>query len=175
MTVVTVPGYENSGPEHWQSLWEAANPSFVRVEQADWFAPRREAWVKTLDATVAAQPGPVVLVAHSLGCATVAHWAATRPEVPVRAALLVAPADVDNAGIGELSTFAPMPLGRLPFPSIVVASSDDPWVTVERSRLFADAWGARFVDAGAHGHLNSASGIGDWPVGFELLTELLAG
>ena len=87
-------------------------------------------------------------------------------------ALLVAPVDIDNAGLDAIATFASVPLAPLPFPSIVVASTDDPWATLERARRLADTWGSDFVDAGPLGHLNSASGVGDWPAGREILKGL---
>ncbi len=172
-TVLLVPGYENSGPEHWQSLWQQQDHGLRRVEQADWDNPLLGDWVETLDKAVAACPGPVVLVAHSLGCITVAHWAAAHTG-DVRAALLVAPADIDTADIPELVNFRPVPLRPLPFPSTVVSSSDDPWCSPARSRLFADSWGSRLVDVGPFGHLNSASGLSDWPQGKALLADLTA-
>ncbi|MCC9308221.1 alpha/beta hydrolase [Kitasatospora sp. RB6PN24] len=170
---LVLPGYEGSGPQHWQSHWEAADPAFQRVEQADWDHPRLGEWVDVLDAAVAAQEQPVVLVAHSLGCILVAHWAARRAGAAVAGAFLVAPADIEGAGVAELAGFCPIPLKPLPFPALVVASSDDPWCSLDRSRRFADAWGARLVVAGAHGHLNSASELGDWEYGRELLGRLL--
>lgn len=170
-SILLLPGYQNSGPEHWQSAWEREDATLLRVEQADWDNPRLDEWVAALDAAVAAQPGPVVLAAHSLGCITVAHWAATHDR-PVLGALLVAPADIDTADVAELRNFRPVPLSALPFPSTVVASSDDPWCSPERSRQFAAAWGSRFVEIGAHGHINSASGMGSWPEGRALLDEL---
>jgi predicted alpha/beta hydrolase family esterase len=169
--VLVLPGYQNSGPEHWQSRWELAGPAMRRVEQADWDRPELADWVAELDRAVTAEAGPVVLVAHSLGCITVAHWAA-RYDRPVLGALLVAPADIDTADVPELVNFRPVPLAPLPFPATVVASTDDPWCSPERSRAFAAAWGARLEFAGAHGHLNSESGLGDWPFGRRLLAEL---
>ncbi|MFF3286114.1 RBBP9/YdeN family alpha/beta hydrolase [Streptomyces sp. NPDC003023] len=175
---LVLPGYQGSGPEHWQSRWEAADPAFRRVEQADWDHPVLDDWLETLDRATAAQQGPVVLVAHSLGCVLVAHWAAERAErarqsgQAVIGALLVAPADIERAGVAELENFCPVPLKALPFPSIVVAASDDPWCTPERARHFADAWDARLVEAGPLGHINSDSGLGDWPAGRELLAQL---
>ncbi|MFB6890426.1 RBBP9/YdeN family alpha/beta hydrolase [Kitasatospora sp. NPDC056327] len=177
-THLVLPGYQSSGPAHWQSRWEAADPaSFVRVEQADWDFPDPEDWVARLDAAVAAAAadGPVVLVAHSLGCVTVARWAAGAPAgrtAAVRGALLVAPADIDRADVPALLGFRPVALARLPFPAVVVSSTDDPWVTPDRARHFAGAWGARHVEPGAFGHLNSDSGLGDWPLGRELLAGL---
>ncbi|MEV6466438.1 alpha/beta fold hydrolase [Kitasatospora sp. NPDC051702] len=177
-TYLVLPGYQNSGPEHWQSRWEAAEPeSFRRVVQADWDRPDPQDWVARVDAAVAgaAADGAVVLVAHSLGCIAVARWAATAPAArtsAVRGALLVAPADIDTADVPELVGFRPVALAPIPFPSVVVASSDDPWAAPERARQFARAWGARYVEPGAFGHLNSESGLGDRPEGRELLAQL---
>jgi hypothetical protein len=170
--VLILPGLYNSGPDHWQSRWEAAHPAFRRVEQDDWERPRCEDWVARLDAAVRAASDPV-LVAHSSSCVLVARWAATRSAGRARAALLVAPSDSEAPSYPVGPTgFAPMPLGRLPFPSVVVASTDDPYVAIERAREFARAWGSRLVIIGAAGHINGQSGLGDWPAGFALLEEL---
>jgi hypothetical protein len=139
--------------------------------QDDWERPRCADWVARLDAAVAATPA--VLVAHSSACALIAHWAGASGSRHVRAALLVAPSDPEAASYPAGPTgFAPMPLRPLPFQSIVVTSTDDPFVTVERARMFADAWRSRFVSVGAAGHINSQSDLGDWPAGFTLLQEL---
>jgi predicted alpha/beta hydrolase family esterase len=129
-----------------------------------------------LEQAVRVASGRVVLVAHSLGCALVAHWARTGSTERVRAAFLVAPADVDRVReeLPEVASFAPVPLARLPFASMVVASTSDPFVTPARSRAMAAAWGARLVDVGDAGHLNAEAGIGDWLTGHRLLDELLA-
>lgn len=171
--VLIVPGLGNSGPQHWQSLWQARHADFIRVEQADWENPDFTDWLARLDAAIAACPAPPVLVAHSLSCALVAHWIARHGGV-LKAALLVAPADVDSDAHTPPETrgFRPMPLARFSCPAIVVASSDDPYVDLPRARGFAAAWGARFVEAGPHGHLNAASALGDWPAGLALLEEL---
>ena len=172
--VLVLPGFHGSGPEHWQTLWAVRHPGFRRVEQADWETPRCRDWVARLDAAVAEHGQRALLVAHSAGCALVAHWVAARRGV-VRGALLVAPSDTERPSFPAGPTgFAPLPLVRLPFPSTVVASADDPYVSLERATLFARAWGSRFVDVGAAGHVNAASGLGDWPAGFELLLELAA-
>jgi predicted alpha/beta hydrolase family esterase len=170
--VLILPGLHTSGPEHWQSYWEREHPNFQRVEQRDWDTPERREWVETLDQAITAEPSPVVLVAHSLACCLVAHWAAAHSG-PVQGALLVAPSDVEAAGFPEGTTgFAPMPMSPLPFPSIVVASTDDEYLTVARAERFAAAWGSRLEVAGALGHINSASGLSSWPAGFALLCEL---
>jgi predicted alpha/beta hydrolase family esterase len=174
--VLVVPGLAGSGPEHWQTRWESRYPRHARVQQRDWCQPDREAWLSALEKEIAAAPEPVVLVAHSLGCALVVHLARRSPALPVRAALLVAPADVDSPDRTppETRCFAPMPLERLPYPTTVVISRDDPFVSFERGCLFADAWGAERVDVGAAGHINAASGLGDWPAGRDCLERLVA-
>ena len=174
-SLLTIPGLWNSGAEHWQSHWERAY-GYRRVVQRDWETPVRAEWVSTLEAAVAATPGPVVLAAHSLGCTLVGYWSATTAHAArVRGALLVAPSDVEAPSYPSGTTgFAPMPRARLPFPAIVVASSDDPYVTVARAADFAAAWGARLVEAGAKGHLNSDSRMGMWPEGHALVEPWLA-
>jgi predicted alpha/beta hydrolase family esterase len=170
--VLILPGLYDSGPEHWQTRWEAEHPAFVRVRQRDWETPDRAEWVATLAAAIASSPEPAVLVAHWAA----AHGGSRAPRVPrVKAALLVAPSDVEAPSYPAGPTgFAPTPLAPLPFSSIVVASTDDVYVSVQRAEHFAAAWGSRFEVVGALGHLNSASGLGSWPQGFALLQELLA-
>jgi predicted alpha/beta hydrolase family esterase len=172
--VITVPGWTGSGPGHWQTLWELRDPLIRRVEQADWNNPVAAAWVARLDEAVRAAPAPPVLVAHSLGCLTVVHWAAATRSARAAGALLVAPPDVERAGAPRpLRSFAPVPMAPLPFPAVVVASRDDPFATVERASGWADAWGAELVDVGQAGHLDTASGVRDWPKGRSLLASLL--
>jgi uncharacterized protein len=172
--VLILPGLYDSGPEHWQTLWEQADPSCVRVVQQDWETPIRQEWVAVLEDAVAAAGPDVVLVAHSTGCALVAFWGAATQRV-VRGALLVAPADPEAMSypIGPTG-WRPLPLRCLPFPSTVVASSNDPYCTLERAQVFADAWGSRFVHIGAAGHINAESGLGAWPQGKALLADLLS-
>ena len=116
-----VPGWQGSPEDHWQSHWQNSLPNSARVEQADWLTPRREDWVAALAEAIAADSTPVILIAHSLGCITVAHWAATAPVQflrQVRGALLVAPADVERPACAPaLRNFAPIPTDLLPFPS----------------------------------------------------------
>lgn len=167
-----VPGWNGSGPEHWQSRWEATLPRAQRVEQTDWRAPERSAWTLRLAQAIDASVRPPLLIAHSLGCITVAHL-----PFPVRqkvaAALLVAPADVERAGApAHLSTFAPVPRAGLGFPSIVVASTNDPYCSIARAQAFAADWGSDLVVLEDAGHINADSGLGDWPQGQRLLASL---
>lgn len=171
--VLILPGRGNSGEKHWQSHWEASNPTFRRVQQQEWHNPDRDDWVEALQAVISEDDRPVVLVAHSLSVSLVTQWAA-RYQGPVKAALLVAPSDVEAADYpAGTRGFIPIPLQRLPFASIVVTSTDDPKVTLARAEQFANAWGARLEIAGAHGHMGAAAELGDWPFGAALLDELI--
>jgi predicted alpha/beta hydrolase family esterase len=168
-----LPGLHNSDPSHWQSRWEVADETMERVIQDDWEAPHCADWVARLDQTLARAGSDILLVAHSAGCALVAHWAVGCQQRQVRGALLVAPSDPEAPSFPAGATgFAPIPLLRLPFPSIVVASSNDPFVTIARAQTFATAWGSEFVRLGEAGHINTASGLGDWHEGLALLRKL---
>jgi hypothetical protein len=176
VTTLILPGLGNSGPEHWQSHWERTDTTCRRVMQAEWDAPHGGDWVETLSQAIRADEQPVVLVAHSSSCALVAHWARSASPTDlarIRGALLVAPSDPEGPAFpaGPVG-FAPVPLARLPFPSVVVASTDDVYVSHEQARAYANAWGSAFVDVGAAGHINAASGLGDWPTGYALLAGL---
>jgi len=171
--ILIIPGLGGSGEHHWQTHLERTRPRAARVHQADWDRPERKAWTETLAAAIEAAPG-AVLVAHSLGCALIAHVVRERPDLQVDAALLVAPADVDaRSSVAEpLHEFAPLPLARLPFRSVVVASSNDPFMAINRAREIAGAWGSNFVNVGRCGHINVASGFGRWSLGEEILDDL---
>ncbi|QVQ28062.1 RBBP9/YdeN family alpha/beta hydrolase [Achromobacter deleyi] len=169
---IIVPGWKNSGPEHWQSRWQQLLPHAQRVEQRDWENPRSVDWISRLAAEVDEARSPVLLIAHSLGCVI----SAALP-VPLRTkvagALLVAPADVERTDAPEcLRGFAPVPRQPLPFQSVVVASDNDPYCTLDRARAFAADWGSRVVVIAGAGHINGDSGLGDWPQGLKLLGAL---
>ena len=168
-SIIIVPGWRDSGPGHWQTLWAERLPQARRVVQDDWHTPTRSAWVARLEETVLEQPGPVVIVAHSLGCITTAHM---KPEVAARVsgALLVAPADPERRAV--LSDFAPVPYAALPYRSILVASSNDPYCPIRLAGAYARAWGSEFVRLQNAGHINVDSGHGEWPLGRALLQSL---
>lgn len=173
MRILNVPGLWNSGPEHWQTFWEAADPAFTRVAQSDWEHPVCDTWVAALDAEIRRSQEPAVLTAHSLGCALVAHWSRECGPGPVVGALLVAPSDVEAAWYpADAVGFAPMPLDQLRFRSIVVASTNDEYVDLARARTFASAWGSDLIELENAGHINGASGFGEWPFGLEVLARL---
>ncbi|USI72345.1 RBBP9/YdeN family alpha/beta hydrolase [Sphingomonas morindae] len=174
---LVLPGLFDSGPDHWQSHWCAARPSCRRVELGQWDHPTPALWVSRLDRAVARSTRPALLIAHSLGCLAVAWWAAEASaarRAKVAGALLVAPPDVDRADAHPLiRAFAPAPAAPLAFPALLVASRDDPYASLARSRAIATAWHAEFVDAGALGHINADSRLGDWPEGRALLDRLI--
>ncbi len=178
-TILLVPGLDNSGPAHWQTHWELQWPNCHRVDMGNWSLPNRNACVNRLNLAIRQTQGPIVLVAHSLGCHAVAWWAALeRPtsQGPVVGALLVAPPEVDNAPSDpRLNAFAPSARGVLPFPSILVSSRDDTYISPDRAYRLASFWGSDHVDAGRLGHINAASDIGDWAAGKSLLMRLLDG
>lgn len=171
--ILIVPGLGSSGPQHWQTLWEQQHPEFVRVEQHNWEMPDCRDWVANLDeAVMQHDPAQVVLVAHSLACIAVAFWA-KQYKRPIKAALLVAPADSEAADFPEGTTgFTPIRLETLPFRSLVVASTTDPYITDARARQLAQAWGSGFVSIGPAGHINTEAGFGEWEEGLELLKRL---
>ena len=171
--VLILPGWHNSGPAHWQSLWESRY-GYTRVEQHSWDAPLRGDWMAQLEQAVLAHD-QVVLVAHSLGCVLVAAWAAhSRNTQRVKAALLVAPGDVERPEMQYmLYSWSPIVRARLPFPSTLVSSRNDPHCSFMRARARPHAWGSRLVDMGACGHITADSHLGDWPQGHALLDELL--
>jgi len=164
--VLVIPGLRGSGPDHWQTKWEQAHPGFTRVTGIDWDRPDLGAWSAHVDAAIRRAPRAVLIVAHSFGCLA-ALKRASRTPAGIAGALLVAPACPERFGFEWLSSGA-----RLPFPSILVASSDDPCIRLDRAQHLASELGSRFVNVGEAGHINAASGYGHWPYGLHLLNKL---
>jgi uncharacterized protein len=178
LTVLILPGLGGAGPEHWQTAWEKAFPSFNRVVQADWDRPVYEEWAVRLSEAVEGSMRPAVLVAHSLGTSLTMRWAFEQPVLArkVAGAFLVAPTDRDrfDAPDSPLRGFGPMIFRKLPFPSLVVASRNDDRVSFERAQAFAAAWGSTLIDAGNLGHMGSAAQLGVWPFGFFWFGQFVA-
>jgi uncharacterized protein len=164
--VLLVPGLGDSGPGHWQSLWQVQNPSFRRVVQDDYEAPALEQWSAAIARAIDAAPAAPIVVAHSFGCLAVVH-AVARWHRAIAGALLVAPADPEQFGVDAL-----LPQQKLPFPSTLVASTNDPWIKFVKAGALASRWGSRLVGCGDAGHLNTESGHGAWPEGLVLLREV---
>lgn len=173
---LVLPGLGNSGVDHWQSYWCMAFRNASRVLQDDWDNPKLDDCLANLDAAIARGTRPAVLICHSLSCSLAAHWAAGNRPGRVAAMFLVAPSDVEDPKHTPdcVRNFAPMPLLKCPVPSLVVASTDDPYVTIHRAEAFAQSWGADFCNVGELGHINSASRLQVWPQGLLLLGQLLA-
>ena len=172
-TVLILPGWQGSGPEHWQMHWVRQH-GYTVVEQDDWMRPRRGDWLARLDEVVIDTPGRLVLAAHSLGCIQVAAWAAvSRHTTRVAGALLVAPGDVERPELHEqLPGWSPIVRQKLPFASILVGSQNDPYCSAKRAQGLARDWDAEWVDLGEAGHINADTRLGDWPVGQALLNRL---
>jgi len=172
--VLILPGWQNSGLDHWQSRWETLH-GYRRVDQHDWMAPKRGDWMARLEDVVLGCDGPVVLVAHSLGCVLTAAWAAHSQNTHrVKAALLVAPGDTEREALrGVLPSWSPIAMQALPFTSVLVGSRNDPYCAFERAQAMAQVWGSHFVDLGDSGHINAETGLGDWPEGLLKLHELI--
>ncbi len=184
--ILIVPGWGNSGPDHWQSRWERNLRTARRIEQTDWEAPDRSIWGGRIRAAVAAAQRPAVLVAHSLGVAAVVHAAGHLPAGLVAGAFLVAPADTDTieswpppdgapAWPAGVASFAPMPMQRLPFPTRIIASSNDTFCSIARAQALASGWGGDLSIIANAGHINTASGHGPWPDGLLTFGMFLKG
>ncbi|MFC0076512.1 RBBP9/YdeN family alpha/beta hydrolase [Flavobacterium procerum] len=169
-----VPGLGNSGPEHWQTYFQNSGDNFHRVEQQEWDEPTCENWITAIDEKVLQFDfSTIVLIGHSLGCSTIAHWA-SKYKRKIKGAMLVAPSDLEAPqytfpAIG----FAPIPLDKISFPTIVVASSDDIWVSLDRAQFFAESWGSEFINIGNAGHINVQSGHTNWDEGMEILKTIV--
>ncbi len=172
-SVLVVPGLGDSGPDHWQTRWQHRIPGCGRLMLHHWDEPKRAVWTEGLERAYRELDSDFVVVAHSLGCTATIHWVNEFGHNP-RAALMVAPADVDQVHRRLIwPDFCPMPDRPLPFPSVVVTSTNDPWLSVERARLFAEWWDSEYIEIGEAGHISTVDGYGDWPFGWNLLQRLL--
>jgi predicted alpha/beta hydrolase family esterase len=171
--ILILPGWQNSGPDHWQSLWQVAH-GYLRVEQHDWMRPLRGDWSARLEDVLLQCDESAVLVAHSLGCHLVSAWAACSSSTHlVKAALLVAPGDPEREELRRvLHSWQPIAMKKLPFKTTLVASRNDPYCSFERAIEFASAWGSRIIDYGRQGHFNAESGLDGWLYGHQILDQL---
>lgn len=174
--ILIAPGWNNSPAGHWQSQWQQQFPRFERIEQDDWLHPKAADWVRRFEQTIQASDAPVIIVAHSLACATLAHWAALYgAHSPVQAVLLVAPADVMRPEApDEFQGFMPLPSIALPFTSWVIASDNDPSCSIDRATQLAQIWRSKLHWVENGGHINIDSGHGEWPEGLAYLSALIS-
>lgn len=173
--ILTLPGRFSSGPDHWQSIWEAQRTDCSRIELGMWDSPQRNGWVNNINHAVRRYERPVFIAAHGLACIALAWWAALenpRWQEWIVGALLVAPTEAPIES--DLESFGPTPRVLLPFPSILVASQNDPKVPFDRAQQLSRSWGSEFVSAGEAGHINACSNLGSWDFGQTLLSSLVA-
>jgi predicted alpha/beta hydrolase family esterase len=171
---IILPGIGGSGSEHWQTIWEAQDAGLKRFSPTSWDYPELEDWIAALDTAVARSVEPPVLVAHSLACLLVAHWQARNTRAVAGALLVAVPDPAGPAFPVEAASFADPPDSRFRFPCVIVASGNDPYGSLPYARLRAEQWGSRLVEAGDHGHINGASGLGAWPAGRAVLNGFMA-
>lgn len=174
--LLILPGLGNSGDKHWQTFWHKKFENSTRIVQDNWDNPILEEWLERLNEEIAQLTHPTIIVAHSLAVSLVLHWAETNTNKNIIGALLVAPADVDSPQHTPecIRNFSPIPTSKLPFPSIVVASENDPYASFERKKYFAEMWGSDFVNVGQQGHINSDSDLQYWEEGQQILKQLIA-
>jgi predicted alpha/beta hydrolase family esterase len=170
-----LPGRNGSGPEHWQTLWQARRPGALRLQPSDWNNPELSDWMSALESAIEACADPPLLVAHSMGCLLSVCWAAQhQSDRPIRGAFLVAPPNFRRDGFPSRS-FVNVPNFLIPCPLLVVASSNDPYCPIEVAEQMADRWGAGFVCVGARGHISTEPGNEDWQEGLGLLEAFASG
>lgn len=173
--ILIIPGLGGSGDDHWQSYWKMKYDNSVKLIQDDWDEPKLDNWLNKLNDTILNLDSPIIIVAHSLAVSLVLHWANKFNNPNVRGALLVSPADVDSPTHTPdvVRGFALMPLSELSFPSIVVTSDNDPFISLSRAKYFAEQWNSKFINVGSKGHLNSDSNLEYWEEGQLILEELI--
>lgn len=165
--VLIAPGLHNSGPRHWQTRWQELHPHFERVEQEDWDTPDLEAWSGQLNALLRQSSKPTIVIAHSFGCLATAH-SVGNGGATIAGALLVAPADPQKFGVAKH-----LHQVHLPMPTILIGSTNDPWMPGNRAAYWAERWSSDFFNAGPLGHINAESGLGDWRFGQFCLQQLV--
>lgn len=166
-----IPGLDGSPAPHWQQWWAATDPTAVMVDLPDPQRPTPAVWEIELAGMILRHPD-CVLVGHSLGSVLIARMLAKWPQLRIRAAMLVAPAE--TAGNDRIGHFGPIPETPLGVPSLVVGSRSDPWMSFARVWHLSNAWGADLEDLGHVGHINIASGFGPWPQGKTFRDRLIA-
>jgi predicted alpha/beta hydrolase family esterase len=170
-----LPGLNGSGPEHWQTSWEARSPGAMRLQPTSWSTPELSDWMSAMDRAAAACVSPPILVAHSMGCLLAVSWAMQhQSSSSIRGAFLVAPPNFRRPEFPAPS-FTQVPSSPVPHPLLVIASTNDPYSAIEVARAMAHQWGAGFVSVGARGHISTEPGNGEWQEGLHLLEAFASG
>ena len=173
--LLILTGLGDSGEKHWQSYWLRKFENSTKLIQDNWEEPQLKNWLINLNETIQKIDTPTILVAHSLAVSMVMHWASANRNQNIIGALLVAPADVDSPEHTPEVTwnFAPIPKLKLNFPSIVISSENDPYISIERAEYLAKKWGSDFINVGKKGHINSESNLEYWEEGQLILQQLI--
>ena len=172
-SVLILPGFQGSGETHWQTHWEKHHTDFKRIEQENWNHPICNEWVKNVEEAVKRAGKDVIIVAHSIGCLVVAHWAASTLHAPIKGVLFVAPPDPKEPVFPSIAEgFEHTPMKPFDFPSMIIASANDPYATLEYAQNLADAWSSTLINVGEKGHINTASNLGLWEEGLNHLEKL---
>lgn len=173
--LLILPGRNNSGPQHWQTLWQERRAGAVRLQPVSWTDPDLSDWISALDRAIETCPAPPILVAHSMGCLLVVCWAHLhRANLSISGAFLVAPPNFKRDGF-QSPSFTQIPESPLPYPALVIASTNDPYCPIEVAAGLAKGWEAGFISVGARGHISTEPGNGDWEEGRHLLEAFAAG
>jgi serine hydrolase len=173
--LLILPGRNNSGPQHWQSLWQERRSDALRIEPATWGIPELDDWMAALERSLNASPEPPILVGHSMGSLLGVCWASQhRADLPISGMFLVAPPNVRREGF-PAATFMNIPESPMPYPTLVVASETDPYCPIDVAKQMATTWQAGFVSVGDRGHIATEPGNGSWEEGWHLLEAFAAG
>lgn len=174
--LLIIPGLGDSGLNHWQSFWLQKFSNSTKVIQDNWDVPQLTEWLARLDESMQQIKKPTILVAHSLAVSLVMHWISKNSNPNIIGALLVAPADVNSPEHTPdfLRNFSPIPTQALPFPSVVIGTENDPYISLERAKELAGFWGSDFINIGQKGHINSESDLEYWEEGQEFLQQLIS-
>jgi uncharacterized protein len=173
--LLIIPGLGDSGEKHWQSFWFQNFPNSTKVIQDNWDEPQLKDWLTRLDETIQKIKEPTIVVAHSLAVSLVMHWISKNSNPYIIGAMLVAPADVNSPDHTPefLRHFSPIPIQTVPFPSLVIGTENDTYISLERAKELAACWGSDFINIGRKGHINSDSDLEYWEEGQEFLQQLI--
>jgi len=179
-TVLIVPGLRDHVAEHWQTLLVPRLTKVKTVTPLEHDKLSLVARINAIQEAIEEIDGPIIVVAHSAGTLMMAHWAEWHT-ANIRGVLLVCPPDIETPMPAPYPALEPLkergwlpvPRQPLPFRSIVCTSNNDPLTTLDKVIALANDWGSEIVHLGNVGHLNPASGYGNWPQGDVLIQQLI--